>query len=78
MLKRLAKTTHRQYEELLNFIKNNKIILTGKTKPLEAKKIMSLWHEFAINVNSLGIGPQKTGEQWRHVSTYNNIPISNI
>lgn len=69
MAKRLCKTSHKQYEELLNFVKNNKVILSGKTKPLETRKIVNLWSDFAAHINSLGYGPQKTGEQWRHVST---------
>ncbi|KAK5646816.1 hypothetical protein RI129_005280 [Pyrocoelia pectoralis] len=67
MAKRLSKTSYKQYEELLNFVVQNKIILSGKTKPLEAKKIESLWTEFAIHINGLGYGTQKTPQQWRHV-----------
>lgn len=68
MAKRLPKTTQVQYEELLEFIKNNKIILSGKTKPLEGKKISILWEQFAAEVNCKGCGPSKTAEQWRNVS----------
>lgn len=44
---RLQKTTKKQYEEILRFISENRIILTSKTKPLEAKKIKILWEKFA-------------------------------
>lgn len=70
MAKRLQKTTRRQYEELLDFVSENKIILTGKTKPLESKKIDLLWSNFTEEINSKGFGVAKTVDQWRHVSTY--------
>lgn len=67
MAKRLQKTTRRQYEELLDFVETNKIIIHGKSKPHEAKKVCELWKSFAMKNNSAGYGPEKTAEQWRKV-----------
>lgn len=70
MAKRLQRTTTQQYEELLHYIKENRILLTGKTKPSEAGKINTLWQKCANHINSQGIGPEKTGNQWRKVSCH--------
>lgn len=53
--KRLKKTTVTQYEELLQRLEKNKILIHGKTKPSEVGQVKKLWDEFAKNVNSLGI-----------------------
>lgn len=67
---RMSKTTRPQYECLLGFLQNNKILLSGKTAPSEQKKISTLWHEFAVDVNSKCIGASKTAEQWKKVCLF--------
>lgn len=68
MTSRLKRTTNKQYEVLLDFVENNKILVHGKTRPAEADTVKKLWETFAQNINSLGIGPCKTGDQWKRVS----------
>lgn len=68
MAKRLQRTTTQQYEGLLNFVKENRILLTGKTKPSEVGKINNMWQKCANHINCQGLGPEKTGSQWRKVS----------
>ncbi|XP_050516252.1 uncharacterized protein LOC126891115 [Diabrotica virgifera virgifera] len=61
------KSTKRQLELMLEFLRRNRIVLTSKTKPLEPKKLTQLWQQFALEANAIDDGPNKTGEQWRHV-----------
>lgn len=73
MAKRLSRTTLLQYQELLQFVRANKVVLTGKTTLIDQKKIANLWEEFATSINSKGFGPVKNAEQWRRVSIYNYL-----
>ncbi|CAG9857270.1 unnamed protein product [Phyllotreta striolata] len=67
--KRCPKTTKSQYLLLLEFLQDNRIIITGKTAPQDRLEIEQLWKEFANRVNSKPVGPPKTWEQWRQVYT---------
>lgn len=67
--KRLKRTTAAQYETLLKFVEENKILLHGKTKPQESDMIKKLWEKFAAHINALGLGPVKLAHQWKNVST---------
>lgn len=70
MAKRLPKTTKMQYEELLNFVEQNKILLRGKITASKADKIEKLWQEFAVKINAKGLGAPKTARQWRKVGNF--------
>ncbi|KAF5285963.1 hypothetical protein FQA39_LY16474 [Lamprigera yunnana] len=68
MAKRLQKNTCKQYEELLNFVEANKMLITGKTTPLESGKINILWAKCSQQINSSVFAPQKTAAHWRKVN----------
>lgn len=70
MAKRLPKTTKKQYEELLNFVEKNKILLRGKITASKADKVEKLWQEFAIQINAKALGCPKTARQWRKVGNF--------
>ncbi|XP_045466389.1 myb/SANT-like DNA-binding domain-containing protein 4 [Harmonia axyridis] len=61
------KTSPEQLTILVNFISKNKVLVPGKTKPLEdEKKIFdNLWEDLTKQLNSIGQGPSKTSSQWR-------------
>lgn len=80
---RLKRTTPAQYELLLNFVEENRILLHGKTKPQESDMIKKLWEKFAAYINPLGLGPVKLAHQWKNVSKIlvifnNKLRINNI
>lgn len=64
---RLIKTTRLQYDYLLDFLRNNKILLAKKTTASEQIKISHLWKKFAAEINSKSIGAPKTPDQWKNV-----------
>lgn len=78
MAKRLSKTTQKQYEILLNFLKNNIIVLRKNNNARNQIKISQLWDAFAEEINSLGVGPKKTTEQWRNVSMFLSENVSGV
>lgn len=44
MAKRLSRTNLLQYQELLDFVKTNKIVLTGKTTLVDQKRVAKICH----------------------------------
>ncbi|KAK4881721.1 hypothetical protein RN001_005040 [Aquatica leii] len=67
MSKRQKKTTRFQYEELIVFVGSNKVLLHGKTKPLEANIIKNLWQTFATKMTLLSGGAMKSADQWKKI-----------
>ena len=66
---RSKKTTSRQYEVMINFIKNHKSLIDSKlSESFTAKDKDSLWAELTDILNSDGFGPVKTADRWRKVS----------
>lgn len=73
--RRLKRTTAAQYERMVDFVGENKILLHGKTKPAEAELVKQLWKKFADEVNALAIGPVKNPQQWKNVSILSSLEI---
>ncbi|KAK9708081.1 Myb/SANT-like DNA-binding domain [Popillia japonica] len=66
---RLSRTTHKQYEYLIQFLEQNSVITRGKSTPSEVSIIKDLWKKFAAEINSKNIGPFKTVDQWKRILT---------
>lgn len=68
MAQRSKKTTKKQFEELITFIENHKVLVGGgRTKPRDEKVVEELWNHFASNVSNSEYGPVKSAKQWRKV-----------
>uniref|UniRef100_A0A6P7H2J5 Regulatory protein zeste n=1 Tax=Diabrotica virgifera virgifera TaxID=50390 RepID=A0A6P7H2J5_DIAVI len=67
MAQRSKKTQRAQYENLINFLENNPVLVTGKTRSSDPNKISNLWQAFANAENARGNGPPKTADQWKKI-----------
>ena len=52
---------------ILDFLKNHKVLLRGKTN--EKEKVVSLWEDLKASLNSSG-GPVEDAEAWKKVSFF--------
>lgn len=57
-------------EIMVDFLKNNSIMVSGKCHPLKTKEIEEKWDELVNVLNLEGNGARKDKKQWKAVSIY--------
>ncbi|KAF5274636.1 hypothetical protein FQR65_LT16940 [Abscondita terminalis] len=52
-------------EAMIEFIKNNKILISGKSHPCATQEVESKWDELTILLNNIEGGSRKDKKQWK-------------
>jgi hypothetical protein len=74
--KRSAKTTRAQFMLYLDEFQNNAAFRTNKYNPSDPHVLNNSWAQLTNQLNSVS-GPCKSTKDWKKVSFYMNIAISN-
>lgn len=66
--KRVARTSMKQFEMLLNFMENHQQLVSGKLEVnFTIRDRQRLWEELSEKLNAAGNGSRKDAEKWRKV-----------
>lgn len=65
---RNKKTNKSQMEVIVNFLEQNRVLVTGKTHPLNPGELDDKWEELTVLLNSVENGARKEKKQWKTVS----------
>lgn len=69
VIKRRGKRTSKEQMKIfVDFIEQNKIMITGKCHPLKTAELEEKWDELCLILNSESNGAKKDKLQWKHVS----------
>lgn len=64
--KRIKKTSNEQYQYMINFFGQHKLMMKGKLSPVESTKVGELWMQLTKELNNLK-GSTKLLQQWKRV-----------
>lgn len=73
--KRGKRTTSDQMAILIDYLENNKILITGKSHPMNTGEVENKWDELVELLNSTKNGAIKDKKQWKNVR-YLQMPIT--
>lgn len=65
-MSRAPRTTKCQKEYIVNFLEQNKILVSGKVNPFQLTKVNQLWEKMVTELNKMG--PSKSIKAWKDVS----------
>ncbi|CAG9816542.1 unnamed protein product [Phaedon cochleariae] len=62
---RNKKTNKAQMEMIVNFLEQNRVLVTGKTHPLNPSELDDKWEELTVLLNTVENGARKEKKQWK-------------
>lgn len=65
--KRGKRASHEQMEVIINFIKENPKVFSGKCHPMQMKEVQTCWVEVTDTLNNID-GARKDVDGWKKVS----------